>query len=245
MSKAGSADLAALKHSIRSIEHGGYDVTKAKPISLDTATIDAALPWGGLARAGLHEISGIGNPEFGFHAGLLRRTADESGLVLWCRHAGMEHETGLPYGPGLAAFGLVPAQFVFVRARKPADVLWAMEEGLRAGGLAAVVGDGIAPDFTATRRLQLAAESSGTTAFLLPPFSRASKTTPLSAALTRWRIHALPSVGECVGMCWGMCWRIELVRCRGGAPKDWIVEWDEQALRFRLAEALANRAAAG
>jgi len=241
MAKTGAADLAALKRAIRGIEQGGYGVCEATPISLDGNAIDAALPWGGLARAGLHEIACGEATGFGFHAGLLRRAAGETGLVLWCRHAGMERETGLPYGPGLSAFGLAATQFVFVRARKPADILWAMEEGLQAGSLAAVVGDGISPDFTATRRLQLAAEISSTPSFLLPPAATGSKTAPLSAALTRWRVQALPSVRDGLHM----RWRVELKRCRGGAPKQWTVEWDEQTFCFRLAEILADRAAAG
>ncbi len=232
-----SESLAALRQVIRSMEQGCSGDAGKPAISLGEAVIDAALPWGGLARAGLHEIGGDGTAGAGFNVGVLRRSTEEAGRILWCRHTVMEREVGLPYGPGLSRFGLAPEQLLFVRARKPADVLWAMEEGLRSGCLSAVVGDGIQPDFTATRRLQLAAEASGMPAFLLPPFSSTSKAVPLSAALTRWRVHALPSTDDGAAM----CWQIKLVRCRGGAPKDWIVEWDEQTLCFRLAEALADR----
>ncbi|MBO6521086.1 MAG: hypothetical protein JJ973_13655 [Rhodospirillales bacterium] len=173
----------------------------------------------------------------GFHAGLLRRATGDGGCILWCQHTRTMRETGRPYGPGFRAFGLSAGQFLFVRAEKESDALWAMEEGLRAGGLGAVVGDGITADFTATRRLQLAAESTATPAFvLLPPTGRA-KAEPLSAALTRWRIGTVSG-----GV---MRWALELARCRGGAPGSWIVEWDEQALHFRMAEALGGRAAAG
>ena len=55
--------------------------------------------------------------------------------MLWC----------LPrpdlYGPGLAAYGLDPARLVLVRAPCDSEILWAMEEGLRAPGIAAVVGE--------------------------------------------------------------------------------------------------------
>src|ERR1700680_1209947 len=83
------------------------------------------------------------------------------GVVLWC----------LPrpdlYGSGLAAHGLDPGQVVLVRAPRDAEILWAMEEGLRAPGIAAVVGEVGTLPAVVRRRLQLAAERSGITAFLL------------------------------------------------------------------------------
>src|SRR5215469_14130796 len=83
------------------------------------------------------------------------------GTVLWC--------LSRPdlYGPGLAAHGLDPARLVLVRAPRDAEILWAMEEGLRSTGLAAVVGEVGTLAAVASRRLQLAAERSGITAFLL------------------------------------------------------------------------------
>ena len=82
-------------------------------------------------------------------------------MVLWC----------LPrpdlYGPGLAAHGLDPGRVVLVRASRDAEILWAMEEGLRAPGIVAVVGEIGSFPMVASRRLQLAAERSGITAFLL------------------------------------------------------------------------------
>jgi hypothetical protein len=113
------------------------------------------------------------------------------GIVLWC----------LPrpdlYGPGLAILGLDPARLVLVRARRDAEILWAIEEGLRAAGVAAVVGElGMFPA-VASRRLQLAAERSGVTAFVLRRWrdgARAARERDLpNASATRWRIAALPS----------------------------------------------------
>jgi len=237
MHDTGPENLSALRWKIRALQTGPSGGEVARTLMLGDAAIDGALPWGGLKRGGLHEIGGDGSAGCGFHAGLLSRAAGRDGRILWCHPVAMVRETGLPYGPGLAAFGLTAGQFLFVRAKKSVDVLWAMEEGLRSGGLAAVVGDGIAPDFTATRRLQLAAEESETPAFILLPPGSAVKAEPLSAALTRWRIHARPGRA--------MRWRAELRRCRGGTPGEWVVEWHEQALHFRVAEALAGRATAG
>ncbi len=235
MHPAGPEKLSALRQEIARLQRGTLPGVAGDAVTFGVPAIDRALPWGGLKRGGLHEIGGTGSA--GFQAALLRRAAGTDGPVLWCRHARSERETGLPYGPGLAAFGLSAAQFVFVRADKATDVLWAMEEGLRAGGLAAVIGDGVAADFTSTRRLQLAAEATATPAFMLLPSSGTGKAEPLSAALTRWRVRTVPGGA--------LRWAVELTRCRGGAPGNWDVEWDEQTLRFHLAEALGGRAAAG
>jgi protein ImuA len=117
--------------------------------------------------------------------------AMRDGIVLWC----------LPrpdlYGPGLAVLGLDPARLVLVRAGRDAEILWAIEEGLRATGVAAVVGEVGAFPAVASRRLQLAAERSGVTAFVLRRWrdgARAARERNLpNASATRWRIAALPS----------------------------------------------------
>ena len=131
------------------------------------AAVDRALPGGGLARGAVHEILGQGGDEedgaaaAGFAAGILARLGDGD-AVLWClRRPDL-------YGPGLAAHGLDPARLVLVPRRATTDILWALEEGLRARrGLAAVVGEVGRLPMVASRRLQLAAERSGVTALLL------------------------------------------------------------------------------
>jgi protein ImuA len=165
------------------------------------------------------------------------------GVVLWC----------LPrpdlYGPGLAAHGLDPGRVVLVRASRDAEILWAMEEGLRAPGIVAVVGEVGSLPMVASRRLQLAAERSGITAFLLRRWrdgGQAARERALpNAAVTRWRIAALPSrpmrdepgVGH-------LRWRIELLRCRGGEPECWEMEVPDATDHVSLAAALAVRPAA-
>jgi protein ImuA len=225
------------------------------------AAIDRALPGGGLARGALHEILGAGGDEedgalaAAFAAQILGRLTrpptspcrsltrpgpslsplkggegrGEVGVVLWC----------LPrpdlYGPGLAAHGLDPGQVVLVRASRDAEILWAMEEGLRAPGIVAVVGEIGSFPMVASRRLQLAAERSGIMAFLLRRWrdgGQAARERALpNAAVTRWRIAALPSLptrGEPgVGH---PRWRVELLRCRGGEPASWeMPAWEMPA----------------
>ena len=235
--------LMALRERMRRIERPAATVHGVTPFGV--AAIDRALPGGGLARGALHEILGMGGDEedgalaAAFAAGILARL-DKDGTVLWC----------MPrpdlYGPGLAAHGLDPERLVLVRARRDDEILWAMEEGLRAPGIAAVVGEvGVLPS-VASRRLQLAAEHSGITAFLLRRWrdgGEAARERDLpNAAATRWRIAALPSVparGEPgIGH---PRWRVELLRCRGGEPARWEVEVTDATGSLSLAAALADR----
>lgn len=151
------------------------------------------------------------------------------GIVLWCL------KRSDLYGPGLMTHGLDPARLVLVTAPRDDEILWALEEGLRAGpasGLAAVVGELGRLPMVAGRRLQLAAERSGVTAFLLRRWrngeeAMAERERP-SAAVTRWRVRALPAqegddprLRQLIGR---PRWRVELLRCRGGVPAQWVVE---------------------
>jgi protein ImuA len=237
--------LHELRERVRRIERPAATVHGVLPFGV--AAIDRVLPGGGLARGALHEILGMGGDEedgavaAAFAAGIVGRLiATGDGMVLWCLS-----RSDL-YGPGLAAHGLDPGRLVLVRAARDAEILWAMEEGLRAPGIAAVVGEiGVLPA-VASRRLQLAAERSGVAALLLRRWrdggQAACERYLPNAAVTRWRIAALPSRplrGEPgVGRPY---WRVELLRCRGGEPAYWEVEGADATGHVSLAAALADR----
>ena len=209
--------------------------------SLGVPPVDDRLPGQGLSAAALHEVAGADHRDmpaaFGFLLALVIRrlaTLEGEGIVLWCRQAYGPHDFGWLYGPGLAAFGFVPDRLLMVASPKPADVLWVLEEALRSRTLAAIVGEvGAALDLTATRRLQLAAETMATPVFLLrPPHSSTA-----SAASTRWSIAAEQRSAQA----WQKPrWRTELVRCRGGRPHHWFLEWDHATHCFSMAAALAD-----
>ena len=196
--------LSILRERVRLIERPTATAHGVLPFGL--AAIDRALPGGGLARGALHEILGAGGDEedgalpAAFAAGVAGRLAAAGeGIALWC--------SARPdlYGPGLAAQGLDPARLVLVRAGRDAEILWAMEEGLRTSGVAAVVGEVGALPAVASRRLQLAAERSGVTAFVLRRWrngGQAARERNLpNAAATRWRIAALPSQPIPISFC--------------------------------------------
>src|ERR1700745_3452052 len=125
------AHLSELRERIRRIERPTAAVHGVLPFGV--AAIDRVLPGGGLARGALHEILGTGGDEedgalaAAFAAGILGRlAATVGGAVLWCLPR--QHLSG----PGLAAHGLDPARLVLARAPRNAEILWAIEEGLRA-----------------------------------------------------------------------------------------------------------------
>ncbi len=132
-------------------------------------------------------------------------------------------EAGRIYPPGLGI-----ADLIHVDARDARAALWAMEEGLRCSALGAVIGeiwgDPRALDFTATRRLAVAAERNGVAAFLIRLGGHAN----LSGARMRWRVASAPSAADpfdpkAPG---AAAWDAELFRARGFAPGRWSIARD-------------------
>ena len=229
--------LAALRSRIARMEGTGRETHGAIPICEGIGLS------GGLARAALHEVL-ASEPGCGaaFSAVLLGRAG---GTVLWIG-AGVDALTAWP--PGLARFGLLPANLILLRAEHWADALWAMEEALRCPAVAGAVlapdwaGDPAAhaPDLTASRRLQLAAEAGGGIGLLLRPDlpMKAGANPPPSVAASRWRVAAHNAAGAGQGM-GDPSWRLELLRLRGGKPGGpWTVTW-------RAAEGRIDREADG
>jgi len=211
--------------ALRSVQRGVTPLGSGDPI------LDSALPWGGLPQGALHEMNGTA-AAMGFAAALAGRLAG-SKPILWCRSA--RNETGSVYGPGLIPLGLDPEQIVFVETKKKQDLLWAMEEGLRSGQPALVIGEIDAVSLVASRRLQLAAEAGGVTAFLLNTVvtkricEKATATSATTVALTRWIVSSEAKDKSQRNTMRGPQWRVDLAHCRGGVPQYWLVEWNHEA----------------
>lgn len=145
------------------------------------------------------------------------------GPVLWVQDRVSRKESGQPYMPGLPEVSVLR-----VEVGRPADVLWAMEEGLRCGALRGVIGeiwgDAAAMSFTASKRLAMRAEAAGVPCWLL----RRAASADLSAARDRWRIGALPSAPlQSDPAAPGMAqWRVELFRSRRAKPGVWTACYD-------------------
>jgi protein ImuA len=240
-SSASDASLDALRAEVRAIESAAR-LEHGSCLPFGVPAIDGRLAGGGLVRGALHEAAGAG-PGLGedaaatlFLAGIAARL---HGTVLW-----VLGKRDL-FAPALAQAGLAPDRVIYAECRKDEDALAIVEEGLRHGGLAAVVAEVARASMTATRRLQLAAEVGGTPALMLRRWTASMD--PLlapSAAMTRWRIGCAPSQPLATAGVGRPRWTVELVRQRGGPTHHWIMEGTDEAGRLALPAAPQHRTAA-
>lgn len=204
--------LSALRRRIAAIGADGQSRALAETaprLPLGHPGADRALG-GGLATGALHEMRPAEPGDMAAATGfalavaarLCRRGAEartpHARSWLWIRQDLAGRETGEPYGPGLAAFGVDPARLVLVAAADAREALRAAEEGLRCAPLGCVLlepwGSAKALDLTAMRRLALAAEASGVTLLMLRTGTHdAAAADGPGGAMTRWSIAAAPS----------------------------------------------------
>lgn len=228
------AIIAELRARIAEVEGGGV---RHAPLPFGVAAIDDALPGAGLAAGVLHEVAG--SPDLAddasatiFLAGILARF---DGPVLWClRWRDL-------FAPALHLAGLHPDRVIHVEAGSDTNVLLAMEECLRHSGIAGVVGEVTKYSTTASKRLQLAAEASGVTAFVFRRGCEPDRASEGTAATTRWRITAAPSEALGVPSLGRPRWQVALERVRGGEPRQWLVEGCDAQGRIGLSAALVDR----
>lgn len=262
--------LESLRQRILAIERPrlqdrhGLDEDRAPPSSspgaglwsLGAPEADARLGRRGLDTAACHEIKPAAGQAY-FHAAALafslalahRRldaVANSKSIprILWCSSPRTAVDTGHLYPPGLARFGLSASSFLMVEARREDEVLWTLEEGLRSGGLALVIGVLSAVGLTPARRLSLAARD-GATPLLLLTSARAGS---VAATATRWRIGPAASAAHPFDARTSGVPRlsVKLERCRSAqeaAEGPLTMEWCHEAFCFRMAAPLADRTA--
>ena len=184
----------------------------------------------------LSEFFAVHPRDGGWTGFLLAQVAADKPL-LWVQERMAILESGRVHPLGLPSQNLI-----HVETRDARDALWAMEEGLRCSGLSAVIGeiwgDPKVLDFTATRRLAVASERSGTPCWLV----RLGGTANLSGARMRWRLASAPSLlNDLDPKAPGLpAWDAELFRARGMPPGRWTVA--HEAGRFHLAAGHRDRA---
>lgn len=185
--------------------------------------IDGVLAGGGLGCGALHEVAGGGSGTVDgaaaalFVAGVAART---KGKIVWCLT-----RPDL-FFPSLAQAGLRADRVVFVESDKEEDVLANMQEALSYGGLGAVVGEVVRLPMTASRRLQLAAEKTGTIGLAVRRWRRQSEANDFgqpTASRTRWRVSVMPSQELPVPGVGRGQWLLELMRSRAGECAEFLV----------------------
>ncbi len=166
------------------------------------------------------------------------------GPLYWVQEARTLRDMGRVFAHGLPPAMRRPILHVVTRNAK--DALWAMEEGLKCSSLSGVIGElhgnPQALDFTATRRLAVAAERYGVPAFLV----RTNGQADLSGARRRWRVESRPSLphlydpkapGPSV-------WSLDLFRARDMQPGQWDAAYDRAAHHLNLVPANGDGAVA-
>jgi len=217
--------MAALQTDILRLQ--GFKPINSPAVDMGLGLIKNAFPNATFPVGAVHEFLSATTEDAtaagGFMAGLLSSLMGNSGAALWISSS----RTLFP--PALKSFGIQPDRFIFVDLQKEKDVIWAMDEALKCGALAAVVGEMKEISFTASRRLQLAVEQSQVTGFILRSHYRSLNTT---ACVSRWKITSLPSesVDDLPGIGFPT-WRVELLRIRNGKSGVWDMQWRDGKLQ--------------
>ena len=181
-------------------------------------------PADALALAGgrVHEAQGRGRRAFA-----LFQAARHPGQVIWILpdHAPqMLLPAGLPEG--------LPARLILLRPKGETDLLWSLEETLRAAPVTLVIAEPEKPlSLTAGRRLQLAAEAGGTTGLVLVRDGQGSH-----AAETRWQCE--PWAGMAAD---STLHEWFLIKNKKGTIGNWVVSWNGASAAVHMVSATGER----
>jgi len=199
------------------------------PILLDRRTVRPLQPLPGgpaqglaLLRGRVHEI--CGPARVALAAMVMERC---EGPVLWIFPGWLAERI---YPDGLSEFAN-PGRLIMACARRPEDILWAAEEGLRSGAAPLVVAElPQPPALTPVRRLHLAAEAGATAAhhwrriaplgLLLTPGDGGAQ-----GAESRWHMDVAPSGSTLLER--RQAWTLSRRRARDAPPADWHLRRDD------------------
>jgi protein ImuA len=179
----------------------------ASSVASGFAALDAQLPGGGWPARCLTELlipaPGIGEMRLLAPCLAALVKAQRQIIVL----ASDEADHGLLYPDGWAQLGIDPRGLLLVRAERPADRLWAVEQSLRSAAFGALLAWLPEARADALRRLQLAAASAQGLSFLLRPAGAQAQSSPAPLRLLLARPPALQTQDRLLS--------IQLIKRRG------------------------------
>lgn len=173
--------------------------------------VDDVLPLNGLPLGAVHEVHGRRLAHASAFAAMLIGRIGKSEQIIYIAPNYSFHPLGL------LPFGVDCKDWIHIAPRRPADRVWAALEALRCRQVKAVLGVLPPIDLTGSRQLQLAAEESCGTCFLLGD----TDTLSAASAATRWQIA--PAIGAPQSGFDSVVWSIKLIYCRGGRPGKWTL----------------------
>lgn len=159
---------------------------------------------------------------FAFTSVLISSLLNSNGIVVWITNR------QLIFPASLCHFSLHPERIFFINALQQKEICWVLEKALQCEVLTAVIAEVNHLDFLLSRRLQLAAEQSKVSAFLL---HHNSGKKVQNTCFSRWSVQpthsvardGLPGVGN-------PRWRVTLHKIRNGKSGQWQVEWADNQL---------------
>ncbi|MCY1665427.1 ImuA family protein [Rhizobium sp. SL86] len=219
------------------------------------AELDQALE-GGLPLDGITEIRSLGFRHAGAASGFalaltahLQRETGNASPFLWISDRMAKAEAGLPYAPGLQAFGLDITRFYHAVPQRLEDALWLAEAALSSGIFAATLleihGNPAPFGLTESRRLSLRAKAARRPLLLI----RHAGEEEASSALFRFLAEPAPASerrlpdGSMLGGSIGHpVFRLTLEKSRNPAPLCLDLEWNPHDRQFfALPPALSPR----
>ena len=170
----------------------------------------------------VHEAEGRGRRAFAMF-----QAVRHPGPLVWILPA---HAPELPMPRGLP-HGVAGRLHVF-RPIGETDLLWCVEEALRAAPISLVIAEPEKPlSLTAGRRLQLAAEAGRTTGLMLIREDAGSNATE-----TRWKCEPVPStVGDSTLHHWS------LNKNKMGTIESWVLNWNGTSAAVHMVSEACQR----
>jgi len=169
----------------------------------------------------VHEAEGRGRRAFA-----LFQATRHPGPLVWVVPA---HVPELPMLRGLPRG--VGERLHLLRPQNETDLLWCVEEALRAAPIALVIAEPEKPlSLTAGRRLQLAAEAGRTTGLMLIRQDAGSNATE-----TRWACEPLASAADSTLHQW------DLNKNKKGTLGRWVVNWNGASAAFHMVSEAGQR----